>query len=509
LNASFSTQSGWRFRRHERIAIIIAVFVLVGFGCLQERRTALRQAPMTDLSVFCIASGAIWSGENPYAIPDWHGWHYQYPPAMAILFLPLAEPVPLPLLQDLVPQPPLAPPPLPPFGLPPLPLMALTPLELPPGEFRTVANTPWGYGIEGKNYYGLHAVNAHFFFAVAAWYVVSLLGILLSAHALACALEGNKFRSPPPVDAHTRRRWWWRRLLPLAICAGSLLTDLSRGQADILMLTAIAIGLYFVAAGKPFKGGMCLAFPATVKLFPPLLLAYPFLRRQWRLAAGVVAGLLIFLAVLPLVTLGPKRTTELYQCWIEVLAKPALGHGSDTSRARELTGMSSTDNQSLLATIHNWTHHSLPRDMRPPEAAAWERNTVYAAGAFMILGVLCVMGFRRTDSPHELLVIAGLLIGIALVTSPIVHNFYYLLMLPLVAALVDLSLAQEGRSGGNWKWILLLAAFMLTDLLARMPGIGPRVRDYGLTTLSLLWLLTAGALFLAGQATLHRATARK
>jgi hypothetical protein len=270
------------------------------------------------------------------------------------------------------------------------------------------------------------------------------------------------------------------------------------------MLTAIAIGLYFVAASKPFKGGVCLAFPATVKLFPPLLLAYPFLRRQWRLAAGVIAGLLIFLAVLPLVTLGPKRTTELYQCWIEVLAKPALGHGTDTSRARELTGMCSTDNQSLLATIHNWTYHSTPRDMRPTEAASWERNTVYAVAVFMIVGGLYAIGFRRTDSPHELLVIAGLLIGVALVTSPIVHNFYYLLMLPLVATLVDLSLPQQGRTGRNWKWILLLTAFMLTDLLARMPGIGPRLRDYGVTTLSLLWLLCAGAFYLTGQARLRR-----
>ena len=55
----------------------------------------------------------------------------------------------------------------------------------------------------------------------------------------------------------------------------------------------------------------------------------------------------------------------------------------------------------------------------------------------MIIATFYVIGFRRTDSPHELLVIAGLLVGIALVVSPIVHNFYYLLMLPLVAALID------------------------------------------------------------------------
>jgi hypothetical protein len=467
LNASPDTNPSWNFRRHERISLVIAVCVLIAYGFLLERRTALRHAPMTDLGVFCIASGAIWSGENPYAIPDWHGWHYQYPPAMAILFLPLAEPVPLP------------------------------PAALPPGTLKTAANTPWGYPIDGKSYYGVHRENIHFVFAVAAWYVVSLLGILLSAHALACALEGGKMGSPPPSESPARGRWWRRRLLPLAVCAGSLLTDLSRGQADILMLTAIALGIYLVSTKANFKAGMCFAFPATVKMFPPLLLAYPFFRRQWGMALGIAAGLIILLGLLPLATLGPKRTTELYQCWIEVLAKPALGHGTDTSRLKELTGMGSTDNQSLLATLHNWTYHALPRDNRPMEAAPWERETVYVVGGLMIIATIYLIGFRRTDSPHELLAIAGLLVGIALVVSPIVHNFYYLLMLPLVAVLIDLGLPQANRPGVDWKFLAPVIVFMLGDLLARMPHIGPLLRDCGVTTLSLLWLLVTGAFFLS------------
>jgi hypothetical protein len=319
-------------------------------------------------------------------------------------------------------------------------------------------------------------------------------------------LEGSRLRSPPPEDALARRRWWWRRLLPLAVCAGSLLTDISRGQADILMLTAIALGLYLASSRAYFRAGVCLAFPATVKMFPPLLLAYPFIRRQWTLAIGVVAGLVIFLAMLPLMTLGPKRTAELYQCWIEVLAKPALGHGTDTSRLKELTSMVGTDNQSLLTTIHNWTFRSTPRDDRPAEAEPWERKTVYGAGLLLILATLCVMGFRRTDSPHELLVIAGLLIGVALVASPIVHNFYYLLMLPLVASLIDSSLPGENRATINWLLLLPVAVFMCSDLLSRLPRFGLALRDYGLPSLCLLWLLAAGMIFLAGQSRLHRAS---
>jgi hypothetical protein len=466
LNAHSETRSAWSFRRHERTIIIITACVLLAYGYLLERRTALRHAPMTDLGVFCVASGAIWNGGNPYDIADWHGWHYQYPPALAILFRPFAERVP-----------------------PPQPVLL-------PGELKTTDNTPWGYPIDGGNYYGLHKENTHFFFSVAVWYLLSVLGILLTAHALACALEGNKLTTPPPED-DDRGRWWRRSLLPLAVCAGSLLTDLSRGQVDILMLTSVSLGLYLVTVRRNVSAGACFAFPATVKMFPPLLLLYPLMRRQWRVAAGIAAGLIILLGILPLVTLGPARTGELYHSWIEVLAKPALGQGTDTSRLRELTGMGSTDNQSLLSTIHNWTYRSQPREERPIQAAPWERYTVYAIGGVMLIATLCLIGFRRADSPHDLLIIAGMLVGVALITSPIVHNFYYLLMLPLVAAFIDLGIGEFPSRSIRWKYLAPILLFMAGDLLARVPHIGWWLRDRGIITVSLLCLLLAGALFLA------------
>jgi hypothetical protein len=462
-------KSGWKFNRAEKIWLTAAAIVFLAFGGLLERRTALRHQPMTDLGVFCIASGAVWSGQNLYAIPDWHGWHYQYPPALAIAFMPFAEPVPLPAS------------------------------ALPPEKLRTFANTPYGYAVEGKNYYGLHADNAHFFFSVAAWYLLSVLGILFSAHAIGCALEGKPWRSPPPNETAERRSWWWRRLLPLAVLAGSLGTDLSRGQADIVMLTAICFGIFLAVSNKKFRAGLCFALPATIKLFPPFLLAYPFLRRQWRMGLGVIAGLFILLIALPVATLGPQRTKELYQCWFEVLAKPALGQGKDTSRQHELTGMGSTDNQSLLAAIHNWTYRSTPPGERPLEAAAWERHVVYAAGAVMIVGALFVIGWRRNDTPHQLCLVAGLLVGLALLINPVVHNFYYLLLLPLVAALIDLAHQPELKQSARWKIILPVGFFMAADLLARAPGIGPLLRDWAVTTASLIWLLWSSAIILHQQ----------
>ncbi|HEV7923981.1 MAG TPA: glycosyltransferase family 87 protein [Verrucomicrobiae bacterium] len=457
----------WHFSGRECVWLAVGLFGILAFGVNVEQRTALRRTPMTDLGVFTCAAGAVCSGENLYTITDWHGWHYQYPPALAILFTPMALPVPI--------------------GPP---ILAL-------GEPRTESNTPWGYEIAShRRFFGLHRENARFFWIVAVWYILSVALIFLSAHALACALERRDLREPPPAGLTERRHWWWLRTLPLLVCAGSLATDLSRGQVDVVMLAAISFGIYLAASGRELNAGFWLSLPATVKLFPALLIIYPLWRRRWRMVAGALAGTALALVVLPSVVLGPMRTIELYKNWFQVLAKPALGQGTDTSRVRELTGMAGTDNQSLLAFIHNWRFHDLPRQQRPTKAPPVERYAAYAIGGLMLLGLALVIGARRRDTPHELLIIAGLLIGLALVVNPVSHNAYFLLLLPLVAGLLNRGLEDPAGIASGLKMLLVVAVFMLTDLAARLPAIGPWLRDLGLPLLSLVAIMAAGAIAL-------------
>src|SRR5580693_9484107 len=99
MNTTPASIRGWRFSRKEWIGLALGLFALLAFGANVEQRTALRRTPMTDLGVFACAAGAVRSGQNIYAVTDWHGWHYQYPPALAIVFTPLAQRVPtLPMI---------------------------------------------------------------------------------------------------------------------------------------------------------------------------------------------------------------------------------------------------------------------------------------------------------------------------------------------------------------------------------------------------------------------------
>jgi hypothetical protein len=454
--------ASWHWSGVERRWLVSALCAILAFGCYLERRTALRTAPMTDLGVFVNAAWAVRAGGNLYDITDWHGWHYQYPPLLAIAFVPLADP-----------------------PRPPLPLLT-------PGESRTPANTPWGYPVEGSQFFGLHRENARFFLITGVWYALSVLGICFSAHALACVLEGHALREPPPMNEKARLRWWKLRLLPLLVCAGSLGTDLSRGQVDIAMLATIATALYLAARGYQLISGLCLAIPAAVKLFPPFLLLYPFWRRRWRMAAAVVLGVTLWLGVVPAAVFGPRHALQLYQTWFEVLAKPALGAGRDRSRATELTDTAPGDNQSLLAAIHNWRYLDLPQGNRPAQYAPAVRVAVYVVGVIALATIGFVSGWRRGDPPRDLLMVAGLLIGLALVVSPIVHNYYYLLLLPLVIALLDRHWTRqpEHRDLRLLPWPLVM--FLAIDLVARLPRIGLSLRDIGAPLSSVVLLMAAG-----------------
>ncbi len=114
----------------------------------------------------------------------------------------------------------------------------------------------------------------------------------------------------------------------------------------------------------------------------------------------------------------------------------------------------------------------------------------------MTLGVILAMGARRLDSPRDLVIVAGLLIGIALAVNPISHNYYFLLLLPLVAGLLDRGLVELGSHPSNFGALLALAIFMLVDMAARFGSLGSWLRDLGLPVLSLVGIVVAGAIVL-------------
>ncbi len=83
---AFGKINGWE------VAGIVALLVaVIGLGVATEIHSAFLQRRQTDLDTYLRAAWAVRTGGNMYGITDTNGWHYNYPPLLAILLVPLAD----------------------------------------------------------------------------------------------------------------------------------------------------------------------------------------------------------------------------------------------------------------------------------------------------------------------------------------------------------------------------------------------------------------------------------
>jgi hypothetical protein len=188
--------------------------------------------------------------------------------------------------------------------------------------------------------------------------------------------------------------------------------------------------------------------------------------------------------------MGPERTVACYQEWIQVLVRPALGTGNDRSRVEELTGITATDSQSLVALFHNTCY--LDRSKRPGEISATVRLAHWMVGG--ILTVLTIVAASRCRRPEwQSLFGMGGLVVVMLLLSPVCHLHYFCLSLPLVMGLVLVSWEHT-----RWKVSLgiLFSVYLIATVLPHLPGLEV-LRDVCLAAYANLLLWATALLVLA------------
>jgi hypothetical protein len=424
----------------------------VVFGVLVVVRSAFLSRHMTDLQVYLRAAWAVRAGEDMYTVLDDNKWHYHYPPLLAIVLTPLAD--------------------------------------APPGTAPLVAAVPL-------------AVSA------ALWYAFSLGCVALSAHWLASALEET---AGIPVPPRGSRRWWTLRMLPVLVCAPPILGTVVRGQVNTVLLLLLCGMFASALRGRSWRAGFWLAGAICLKVIPAFLLVYPLWRRDLRWLAGSVLGLVVGMVVIPAAVLGPGRTLGYYKEWTEVLIRPGLGEGDDQSRAKELTGATSTDSQSFEILMHNALHMAQalqtgdpPRDKglyywltwerlgRAPQPAPATRLAHWLLGGALTGLTLLASGWRRPGRYATLFGLGSLTLLMPLL-SPVCHLHYFCLALPLVMGLLwnswdDPALDVRGSRIGPGL-ALLLAVHFVGNTVPRLPGL-ELLRDLGVATYAcmLLWLV--------------------
>src|SRR5690606_8107896 len=110
-----------------------------------------------------------------------------------------------------------------------------------------------------------------------------------------------------------------------------ILSDLSHGNVNILILFLVVASLYAFHRGRDFLAGVVLALAIACKLTPALLAAYFLWKGAWRTLAGCAFGLVLFFLIIPGLVLGFGHNAQMLASWVEVMVLPYVAGGEVTS----------------------------------------------------------------------------------------------------------------------------------------------------------------------------------
>ncbi len=430
--------------RIQRLGLSLLFILVLIFGVWVEMRGALQHTRKTDIDTYLRAAWAIRTGGDIYSIRDDRGWHYTYPPLLAVLMTPLAD---------------------------------------PPPEMSRTGYMPYAA-------------------TVGSWYMLTMLMGLWGVHILAKALEETSQNPMVRGQPAFCRRWWALRILPILILLPAIGRSQMRGQVGLLVSSVLCLAAASLIRGKKFRAGVWLSAAVSIKLIPVFVFLSPVWRRNWRMLFGGAVGLTIALVLIPLATMGRDRTMEAYHSFYEDVIMAGLKGDPGNKLGKELTGITSTDNNSPMAVIHNAMYPSLPRAARPKVASPGVKAAHYLIGALLTIIALTAVGGRRypnKTAPEERTIEALFLtslIPLMLVISPVFHPHYVSMMLPLVMILLSLIWDRYSFFKFPWGYKALFLFLIVSHLLTSIDkGIFFYLRDFGLVLFSTL-LLWAGTVFM-------------
>jgi hypothetical protein len=410
-----------RLSRWERVGLVCFFVSILFFGCLVEKRTTFLSRRMGDLNCYLRPAWAVRTGRDIYQLRDDCGWHYNYPPLLAILMVPLADP--------------------------------------PAGEDRA-----------GMLPYPV---------SVAIWYAFNIICLALGVHLLAGALEAQALEPRVKIQPTGCRRWWRLRLLPVLGCLVPIGHSLMRGQVNLVVVMCFCGMLAALLRRQSWRAGCWLAWPICIKVFPAFLLLYPVVRRDWRMLAGCGLGLFVGLVGVPTAVFGPGRTRDYYVEYYQVTLAPGLGIGNDSSRSDELTHVTATDSQSLLATFHNTLH--LDRATRPSAASPRVRQCSYVIGILLTTATFWAASRKQILIGPDVPLFLGSLILNMLLLCPVCHLHYFSMALPLIMGLLAATWERTVSSPIACGSMMILAANVTCNALPNLRGLEV-LRDLGLAT---------------------------
>jgi len=135
----------------------------------------------------------------------------------------------------------------------------------------------------------------------------------------------------------------WAKALTVLLSVRMIMSDLSHGNVNLLILFLLVGALYAFRNGRDWTAGNLLALSIACKLTPALFLAYFVYKRAWKTLIATGAGLVLYFFVVPGLFLGFERNQELLSSWVNGMVMPFVRDGVVTTEHQ---------NQSLPGLVH-------------------------------------------------------------------------------------------------------------------------------------------------------------
>jgi len=354
--------------------------------------------------------------------------------------------------------------------------------------------------------------------ALGVFYVLNV-GLLFASTRLL-----RKMLWPPGGEAQGAGLWRLPDVgifIALALCMRFLDSNLKLGNANIVILFSVTLGLYGLHCGKGVWAGLAVAYATAVKATPGLFGIYLlWTRRGWAMVGGAV-GLLVFLILVPGGVLGWSQNIGALQKFAGEagvkFASPKQGSADDKSEDGEgdegprAVGISLRGTMLKLFSQTVSMHHRAEDDTRSVNVLNLAPETTTRLATLLSLVLLGVTIWltagegARTDAMN-LVLSWGLVAVTMLLISPMTRKAHCVVL--LIPAMALIAALQQDRLVGFARkaaWVALI--FLPAATLVTGEGlVGERASEYlhaiGTSTWAMLVLFVATAVCLRQRLTI-------
>jgi hypothetical protein len=196
----------------------------------------------------------------------------------------------------------------------------------------------------------------------------------------------------------------WARALTVLLSLRPIIDDLQHGNVNLFILFVVVAALMAYHRGRDLLAGVTLALAVACKVTPALLIPYFLWKRSWRVLAGCVAGLLLFLwpGVVPQLVLGHEENQHQLLSWYRGMVHPFVVEGKVTSEHNNqslpgLVARLAAESPSFSTYVENvYTPKEYHNLISLTAAQAWW----VVKGCLGLFALLVVWGCRTPTTPR-------------------------------------------------------------------------------------------------------------